>query len=175
LAQGEQYQPAFTAVNPKSKVPTLVRDDGSILTEFPAIAYWLARSHPEAKLWPEDLETQTRALEVVDYVVATIHMQGFARMFRPGNFTPVEAEQGKVKARGREIFEKGLGLIDKALSGKEYVTGAYSVADSALFYVEFWGGERLNVELPKNCAAHFARMKAGPAVAAVLKQEGFAA
>jgi len=38
LQQGEQYKPDFTAVNPKSKVPTLVRDDGSVLTEFPAIA-----------------------------------------------------------------------------------------------------------------------------------------
>ena len=42
LQQGEQYKPPFTSVNPKSKVPTLVRDDGSVLTEFPAIAYWLA-------------------------------------------------------------------------------------------------------------------------------------
>ncbi len=47
LQQGEQYKPAYTAVNPKSKVPTLVRDDGSVLTEYPAIAYWLAngRTH----------------------------------------------------------------------------------------------------------------------------------
>ena len=29
LQQGEQYKPPFTSVNPKSKVPTLVRDDGS--------------------------------------------------------------------------------------------------------------------------------------------------
>ena len=45
-AQGEQYKPPFTAVNPKSKVPTLARDDGSVLTEYPAIAYWLARNQP---------------------------------------------------------------------------------------------------------------------------------
>jgi glutathione S-transferase len=174
LAEGEQYQPAFTEVNPKSKVPTLVRDDGSVLTEFPAIAYWLAHRYPEAKLWPDTLEAQTRAIEAVDHVVATVHMQGFARIFRSGNFAPNEADHDKVKARGREIFQKGLGLIDKALSGKEYVVGAFSVADAALFYVEFWGGERLGVPLPENCAAHYARMKTRPAVARVLEQEGFA-
>ena len=43
LQEGAQYKPDFTTINPKSKVPTLVRDDGSVLTEFPAIAYWLAR------------------------------------------------------------------------------------------------------------------------------------
>ena len=46
-AKQEQYGPDFVKLNPKSKVPTLQRDDGSVLTEFPAIAMWLARKHPE--------------------------------------------------------------------------------------------------------------------------------
>src|SRR5208337_2181759 len=70
LREGAQFKPEFMSVNPKSKVPTLVRDDGSVLTEFPAIAYWLARSHPQAKLLADDLETQVRTLEATDYVVA---------------------------------------------------------------------------------------------------------
>src|SRR5436309_11144038 len=100
--EGEQYKPEFTAINPKSKVPTLVRDDGSVLTEFPAIAYWLARANPDKKLLPDDLEAETRALEAMDYVVATVHMQGFSRIFRPTNFSPNPEDEEKVKARGRE-------------------------------------------------------------------------
>ncbi len=38
----------FAAVNPKGKVPTLVCDDGTVLTEFGAIAIWLARTNPES-------------------------------------------------------------------------------------------------------------------------------
>ena len=53
-AKQEQYGPDFVALNPKSKVPTLQRDDGSVLTEFPAIAVWLARKNPEAALLPAD-------------------------------------------------------------------------------------------------------------------------
>src|SRR5580704_16379716 len=68
LRQGEQFQPGFTSVNPKSKVPTLERDDGSVLTEFPAIAYWLARTSPDAHLLPGDVESHTRAMEALDYV-----------------------------------------------------------------------------------------------------------
>lgn len=172
---GEQYAPEFKALNPKSKVPTLMRDDGSVLTEFPAIATWLARSHPDHKLLPTDLEGETRALEAMDYVVATMHMQGFGRMFRPGNFAPSEADHDKVKARGREIFEAGLATMDKVLAGKEYVTGSFSVADAALFYVEFWGADRMKMTLPPNCAAHYARMRARPAVAKVMADEGLAA
>src|ERR1700757_5446640 len=123
LREGDEYKPGFTSVNPKSKVPTLVRDDGSVLTEFPAIAYYLARSNPYANLLPDDIDQQARALELLDYAVATIHMQGFTRQFRPANFTPSAADEETVKARGKEIAEKGFALLDKALAGKDYAVG----------------------------------------------------
>jgi len=175
LMEGAQYKAPFTSINPKSKVPTLVRDDGSVLTEFPAIAYWLARTNPQARLLPDDADAQARALEAMDYVVATMHMQGFTRIFRPGNFSPNEADADAVKARGREIFEKGLGLMDKALQGKDYIVGQFSIADAALFYVEFWGAARLKMALPANCNAHYQRMLARPAVQRMMQQEGLAA
>ena len=175
LMEGAQYKPQFTTVNPKSKVPTLVRDDGSVLTEFPAIAYWLARTNPGANLLPDDVDSQARALEAMDYVVATMHMQGFTRIFRPGNFSPNTADEEAVKARGREIFEKGLALMDKALEGKDYLAGRFSIADAALFYVEFWGAARLKLELPANCKAHYQRMLARPAVQRMMQQEDLAA
>ncbi len=174
LREGAQYQPQFTGVNPKSKVPTLQRDDGSILTEFPVIAGWLARQNPQAKLIPQDLETETRAMEAMEYAVGTMHGQGFARIFRPGNFGPPEAED-QVKTRGREMVEKGFAVLDKALAGKSYLGGnELSTADAALFYVEFWAAGRLNMKLPANCAAHYERMKARPSVQRVMKQEGLA-
>ena len=172
LREGGQFKPEFTSVNPKSKVPTLVRDDGSVLTEYPAIAYWLARTNPDKKLLPEDVEAQTRAIEALDYAVATIHMQGFSRLFRASNYTPNPADEDKVKERGKEMVEKGFAVLDKALAGKDYVAGSFSIADSALFYVEFWGGKRMNMKLPANCDAHLNRMLARPAVQRVMQQEG---
>ena len=172
LREGGQFKPEFTSVNPKSKVPTLVRDDGSVLTEYPAIAYWLARTNPDKKLLPDDVEAQARAIEALDYAVATIHMQGFSRLFRASNYTPNPADEDKVKERGKEMVEKGFAVLDKALGGKDYVAGSFSIADSALFYVEFWGGKRMNMKLPANCDAHLNRMLARPAVQRVMQQEG---
>jgi len=94
----------FTAINPKSKVPTLVREDGSVLTEFPAIAWWLARTNPEAQLLPDDADGQARVLEALDYVVSTVHMRSFTLMNRPGNFSPLEGAHDSIRARGRENF-----------------------------------------------------------------------
>ncbi|HQT77120.1 MAG: glutathione S-transferase [Rhodospirillales bacterium 20-64-7] len=173
LREGAQYKPDFTAVNPKSKVPTLIRDDGSVLTEYPAIAYWLARTNPYANLLPDDIDLQARVLELIDYVVATVHMQGFTRMFRPSNFTPNAVDEDTVKQRGRDIMERGLALLADALSGKEYAVGAFSIADSAIFYLEFWA-RQVGLTLPPNCAAHLDRMLQRPAVKRVLQQEGLA-
>jgi glutathione S-transferase len=174
LREGAQYQPQFTGKNPKSKVPALERDDGSILTEFPVIASWLAKKNPEAKLIPADLEAEIRAMEAMEYAVATMHGQGFARIFRPGNFGPAESEE-QVKARGKEMVEKGFAVLDEALAGKDYIAGKdLSIGDSALFYVEFWAAARLGMKLPPNVAAHYERMKARPAVQRVMQQEGVA-
>jgi len=172
LRDGEQFKPPFVEINPKSKVPTLERDDGSVLTEFPAIALWLARTNPNAKLWPDDADGEARVLEAMDYAIATLHMQAFSRMFRPSAYTPNAADEETVKARGREMFEKGLGILDKALAGKEYVAGRFSIADAALFYVEYWAAKVFKLALPQNCAAHFQRMLARPSVQRMLEQEG---
>jgi glutathione S-transferase len=170
LREGAQYKPPFTGVNPKSKVPTLERDDGSILTEFPVIARWLGR---QANLLPKDDEGDTRAMEAMEYAVATMHGQGFARLFRSERFAPSAADQEAVKAAGREIVEKGFDVLDKALAGKSYIAGNdFSAADAALFYVEYWAAKRLGMKLPSNCAAHFDRMMARPSVRRVMQQEG---
>lgn len=174
IPNGDTKSPDFAAINPKAKVPTIQRDDGSVLTEFPAIAVWLARTNPEAKLIPSDIDGEARVLEAMDYVVSTVHMQGFSRMLRPINFAPSEADHDAVKARGREVFEGGLKTLAKSLDGKDWIAGEFSIADAALFYVEFWAVERMKMELPANCAAHYARMKARPAVQRVLADEGYA-
>ena len=174
LREGEHLTPEFKAINPKAKVPVLALDDGGILTEWLAIAGYLAASNPEAKLVPEDRLDWARATELMSYINSTMHMQGFTRIFRPSNFAPNAADEDAVKARGREIFERGLGVLDHVLSGKDYVVGQFSIADAALFYVEFWAAARLKMDLPSNVAAHYQRMAARPAVQRTLQQEGLA-
>lgn len=172
LPAGDHRKADYVALNPKSTIPTLVRDDGTALTEFQAIAYWLARTHPRAKLLPGDVEGDTRVIEVMDYVVGTLHMQGFARLFTTAAFTATEADHPAVQARGREIIDQGFAILDHGLEGRDYVAGAFSIADAALFYVEFWA-DKLGIPLPARCEAHYRRMRARPAVALVLREEGY--
>ena len=48
----------------------------------------------------------------------------------------------------------------------------FSIADAALFYVEFWA-DKTGMELPANCRAHYERMRGRPAVRQVLAEEGY--
>jgi len=172
LPRGDHTTPEYLAINPKATIPTLVRNDGSALTEFQAIAYWLARSHPKAKLLPGDADGDARVIETMDYAVGTLHGQGYTRIFTTANFTPNEADHEAVKAHGREIVEAGFAIMNDALAGRDYVAGDFSIADAALFYVEFWA-DKIGIALPEHCHAHYQRMRARPAVQRVLREEGY--
>jgi len=155
VAGGETQKPPFNEVNPKGKVPTLVREDGSVLTEFGAIATWLARTAPDKHLLPPDPNGEARAIEVMDYVVETIHGQGFGRIFKPEKFEPPDVLHKTtglgataVKDQGREIVNKGFRLLDQDLARHQFVAGVgFSVADAALFYVERWAPQ-VKIDLP---------------------------
>lgn len=49
-----QTPPELTAANPCSRVPTLIADDGTALTESGLIALYLERRYPEPRLVPRD-------------------------------------------------------------------------------------------------------------------------
>jgi glutathione S-transferase len=170
----EQYSPEYTAINPKSKVPVLARDDGSALTELPAIAWYLARLNPHANLLPGDIEGETRALELMDYLVGTVHMRGFTRIFRPEYFSPTAEDKEKVQQAGREIIRQGFGIVASVLGDQEYVLGRFSIADAVLFLLEYWAVRRDAMTLPGNLDAHLQRMLGRPAVQRALAGEGLA-
>jgi glutathione S-transferase len=172
FSKQEQYSAEFAAITPKAKVPVLERDDGSYLTELPAIAWYLARVNPEAKLLPEDIESEARALEILDYLVATVHMRGFTRVFRPENFSPAAADKEAVRETGRKTVAQGFAIIAPVLGQKDYLLGTFSICDAALFFLEFWAARRAGITLPAALEGHFQRMLARPAVQRALAAEG---
>ena len=174
---GEQYRQPFKTLNPKSKVPVLVRDDGSVLTEYGTIAAWLASSYKAANLLPfEDLERQTRLYEAMDYLVAHIHGLAFPRIFFPERFSPnAKDDEGVaevVKSQGRKMAEEGFAILGRGLGDQTYVVGdQFTIADTAFFFAERWA-PMSEVKLPANIQAHLERIKARPAVQKVMHAWG---
>jgi glutathione S-transferase len=172
FAEREQFGDAYRAINPKTKVPALQRDDGSVLTEYQAISVYLALTHPEKRLVPLGAERHARMMEAMEYIVGTIHGSGFRRVFRPAAFTRHESENDAIKAEGLMIANDGFALISKGLGAKDFIAGDFSIADPALFYVSWWAADRLKIALPANVQKHFDRMSGRPAVRKALRDEG---
>ena len=170
LKDGQQHQPAFRSKNPKSKVPALELDDGQMLTEFPAIAFYLGAANPALSLLPAEPMAQARTLELMDYVVSTIHMRGFTLINRPTYFSP-EGHEDYAKGKGREVAERGFANLASFMAPEGYAFGKFSIADCAIFFVEFWA-RRAGLEMPARLHAHLDLMLSRPSVQTVLKREG---
>ena len=173
LLAGDQNAAAYRKINPKGTIPALMLDDGSVLTDFGAIAWWLGRRYPKRGLLPASIEDEVRVLGLLNHAVHTLHMQGFARIFTTERFAPSSCDHASVQAQGRQIVEQGFAVVDRELAGRDYVVERFGVADAALFYVEFWA-DRIGIDLPPHCAAHYRRMLTRPAVRQVLAEEGYA-
>ena len=170
---GSNRRPEYLAINPKAKVPALLRDDGSVLTEFPVIAWWLAKTNPEAGLIPKDFEGEARTLEWMDYLCGTVHPQGFTRQFRPENFAKDEADKPRVVEQGKALARGYLELIEGRIAGEPWLLASgYSVADAALFFLSRWCVGPLGMELPPKIAKHYEAMKARPAVQRAIAADG---
>ena len=76
LKKGAHKTPEFLTLNPKGKVPALQIADGKLLTEFPVIAYWIARNFPEENLLPDDLYEQVKVMELTEHIASGLHMRG---------------------------------------------------------------------------------------------------
>lgn len=172
LLAGEHETDDYMALNPKSSIPMLLTEEGKVLTEFQAIAWWLGRSYPKKCLLGSSIDDEVRILEMMDYVVATLHMQGFARIFTTDKFCSDESQHEAIQQQGQEIIKKAFTVIEQQLDGKEYVIDSFSIADAALFYTEFWA-DRINIDLPPNCACHYQTMLKRPVVRQVLMEEGY--
>lgn len=177
LKDGAQHGPAYKAVNPKSKVPALDPEDGGpVLTEFPAIATYLALAHPGANLIHPGPWGVARAVEAMDYICGTIHPHAFTRQFRPANYTVREEDHPIAVKTARENARKYFDVVEANWRGEEWwLKTGYSVADAALFFVSYWQAKRVEEALPPKVGAHLARMLARPAVRRALEGEGMPA
>ena len=73
LVKGQQGAADYAALNPGRGVPTLVLDDGTVLTQSMAILEWLEEAHPEPPLLPGDPLARARVRAAALAVATDIH------------------------------------------------------------------------------------------------------
>lgn len=96
----DHLEPEFTAINPQQCVPTL-NDDGFILWDSPsgnAILEYLAEKYGNGKLYPNDLNTQIRITQRLNFDLGVLYAR-FADFYFPQwfkNEPPLKRKHAKL-------------------------------------------------------------------------------
>jgi glutathione S-transferase len=171
--KGEHRSPAYLALNPKGKVPSLLID-GEALTENVAILRFLAHRHPEAHLLPRAESELDDARQIADlaFCSSTLHPI-VTRIRMPGFFADgAEAERSvwnKAVAMMRLNFE----VVEARLgAGVWWYGDVWSVMDAYLYWVWFRvTGAGFDPGPFPRFAEHARRMETRPAVRRALAHE----
>ncbi|NVK17913.1 MAG: glutathione S-transferase N-terminal domain-containing protein [Methylocystaceae bacterium] len=173
MPKGDHLTTEYKAINPKGTIPALKLDSGDVLTDFSAIAWWLASRHPKKRLLPQNQVDQARCLEIMNFVTSTLHGQGYTRIFAPEKYMLRDDDLGQVKAKGLERVKSSFDVVAQYLTGCDgLVFDHLTIADAALFYVEFWA-DRSDIQMPVVCEQHYQTMCTRPIVQQVLAEEGY--
>jgi maleylacetoacetate isomerase len=73
LRRGAQRAEDYLAVNPLGLIPSLVTDDGAVLTQSLAIIEWLDETHPQPPLLPADAAGRARVRSLALAIACDIH------------------------------------------------------------------------------------------------------
>jgi len=159
LRNGEQFTPAFRAVNPDGTVPVLEFDDGSRITDAIGICRYFEDTQPQPPLMGVDArdkalvtEKQRQAERDGFYAVMEAfrnHTRAFKTKALPGAF---DYEQIPALAeRGRQRVANFFTTANAGLADSEFVAGArYTIADiTMLVTIDFAGWIKMTI--PEHC------------------------
>lgn len=166
VAKRTEHGEDFLAINPKGLVPVLQLDDGSLLTEGPAVVQYLADLKPEAKLAPASGSmARYRLQEMLGYINSELH-QGYMPLFNP-------ACSDEVRSARMAHLHKHYRLLEAALGRTPFLLGdRFTVTDAYLFVVTRWAEfVKLDLSAFPNLLAFQARIAARPAVQTAMRRE----
>ena len=155
----------FLAINDMGQVPVLRTDDGTLLTENPAILLYVADQFPGAGLAPRDGFDRYRLAQWLGFANSELHKATFVPLL-----------DGKCpdggKAYAHEKTPLRLAHLAKHIDGREFVLDRFTVADAYLATVLNWA-RYSNVAFAAWPAveAYYRRLMARPSIARALDEE----
>jgi len=155
----------FRTINALGLVPTIVMDDGRVLTENAAILQYIAERFPNAALAPQDSLGRARLRQWLSFIGTELHKALYVPLLTPS------APEG-AKAFALSKAQSRLSWVATMLEGHDYACGSFSVADAYLFAVLNWSTVT-PVDLKPWAAitSYQARMRARPCVARAFAEE----
>lgn len=136
LGTGEQFSPAYAAINPRRVVPALVLDDGTTIGEVPAIIRYLEEANP----LPPLLGTSPKTKALVTMWERRVEQEGFASVMEA-----VRNAAPRLKNRaiaGPHDYVQIPALVERS---KARVANFYADFNARLADVPFIAGDEFSV------------------------------
>lgn len=162
---GEHRKPAYAAINPQMRVPSLKLGSGEVLIQTPAILEWLEETHPSPPLLPKDPIERARVRAIVALICCDIHPLG-----NSGTLARLRSQFGADDAQiGDWIaywFLDGLAAVEALIEPAPFAFGAQPTLADVCLVPPLFSARRFGAPLerfPKILAVE-AAMQALPAV-----------
>ena len=158
-------QSDYYAINPMGQVPAIRTDDGSLLTENPAVLQYIGDQYPEAGLTPAGGLERYRLQEWLNFISTELHKATFIPLLNRGNHESVrEYAQRKLPLRFKHL--------DVHLRGRTTLLDRFTVADAYLFTVLNWAPyAHLNLADWPNVKAYHQALSSRPSISRALAEE----
>jgi GST-like protein len=129
ITKNEQFKPDFLKISPNNRIPAIIdRDNGLALFESGAILMYLAEK--TGKLWPKHGPAHWRTIEWLMWQMGGVGpMFGQVHHFVKYNKGKAPYAEERYLAEAKRLY----GVLDRRLAEVEYVAGAYSIADIAIW------------------------------------------
>ncbi|MEM0943680.1 MAG: glutathione S-transferase N-terminal domain-containing protein [Pseudomonadota bacterium] len=169
IGKGEQFAPDFLAISPNNRMPAIVDHappEGygtEPVSVFESGAIMLYLAEKTGRFLPEDPRGRKEALEWLFWQVGGQGpMAGQLSHFV--NYAP-EGIGDYSRERYADEYDRLLGVLERRLAGREYILGAYSIADMICWpWVFIAKPLTRSLEAFPEVAAWRARLKERPAV-----------
>ena len=166
LTKREQKNPDYLKVHPFGQIPAL-DDEGFVVYDSTIINEYLEDEYPYPPLMPSDSEGRARARMMEDFRDAHFNPY-FVHIIQESRKAEGERDTQRIDNAKAEIT-KAFDRIEAELQGRDYLTGAFSLADVA-FMANIELLDRFGIVVDpikyKNTVGWIARLKARPSFAA---------
>jgi GSH-dependent disulfide-bond oxidoreductase len=166
ITQGAQRETSYLAINPNAKIPAIVDhaplDGGDPLTVFESGAVMLYLADKEKRFVPADPRQRMEVLQWLFWQVGGLGpMMGQAQHF----FRYAPARIPYAIERYQNEARRLLGVLDRRLAGRDYISGDYSIADMACFpWIRIHKLTGIALDDFANVQAWYGRVRSRPAV-----------
>lgn len=172
LGKGEQFKPEYLAISPNNKMPALVDHDpkggGAPISVFESGAILLYLAEKTGQFMPPDLRGRYEVLQWLFWQMAGLGpmagQNGHFNVFAPEKI-PYAIE------RYTKETNRLYGVLDKRLADREFVAGAYSIADMACYpWIRPYQQHGQNLDDFRNLKRWFETVAERPAVKKAYEQ-----